>query len=157
VDVVRLLKYLRDYKGDFDTKSIILTTLSAKMVNAGDVGSYHSIPAALQIILARIDQFLSQFSIPPSIENPAMPGETFNRHWRDDQPGFDALKKSISKYSLIATDAIQQDNENDELKTWLKLFGEEFRFDDTPKRPESKVVSTAPFTPEKPWSKNEAD
>jgi len=122
VNVVKLIKYLRDRKGDFDTKSIIVTTL-AGMVVAG--GNYDSISKSLSSILSGLNSFLDQYQNPPTINNPAMPGEKFDRHWKEDEAGFKKLKKSISKYTKLATEAISLP-EDEAVAKWKELFGDEF-------------------------------
>lgn len=120
---VRLLKYLRDFKGEFDTKSIILTTIAGYQVSKQD--TYMDLPHTLVVILNNINSFLSQYSSAPSIINPAMPGETFDRHWKNDKKGFQKLKSAIAKYSEIAQNAIDA-NEEDAIKHWQNLFGDNF-------------------------------
>jgi len=161
VPVVRLLKYLRDSKEDFDTKSIILTTVAGMQVIPDD--SFASIPEALSAILERMNHYLSQFEIAPSIPNPAMPGEYFDRHWKDDEKGFNKLKVAIGVYADIADNAMEAENIEDAIKQWQKLLGDDFIVEDTDSK--SSTGSTAPtlavgmatrsFTPGKPYASEE--
>lgn len=121
VHVVRLLKYLRDYNEGFSTKSIILTTIAGLMVRQG--GAYGTLPQAFATITADMNAALSQFEEPPSIQNPAMPGETFNRHWKDDKAGFKLLKAAIASYASAAGKAVVSATPVSE---WRKLFGDSF-------------------------------
>lgn len=123
--IVRLLKYLRNSKGDFDTKSIILTTIAGIQVNPSD--NFASIPESLSIILARMNDYLAQFESAPSIFNPAMPGETFDRHWKNDGTGFNNLKDAISAYADMAANALEATEKDEAVKRWNELFGDEFK------------------------------
>lgn len=123
VSVVRLLKHLRDKDKSFDTKSIILTTIAGMQI--GMSNSYNSLPEAFAMILSSMSYFLANFDNPPSINNPAMPGETFNRHWKNDQAGFKRFRNAIREYSEAANKAyILKDN--DALKEWRNIFGDKF-------------------------------
>ena len=65
--VTRLLKFLRDHKGNFSVKSILLTTLIGNSVNTSDEGSenFNDIPTSLKNVANRINRFLQ--------DNPSMP------------------------------------------------------------------------------------
>jgi len=124
VPVVKLIKYLRDSKKEFDTKSIILTTLSGMVVSTK--GDYSDLPKSLASILSELKELLDSKSEPFKVKNPAIPKEeSFDRDWIDDIEGFRQFKKAISDYSEIANQAI--DLVRDEaIKKWTELFGEEF-------------------------------
>jgi len=124
VPIVRLLKYLRDSKEDFATKSIILTTITGMQVEPGD--SFASTPEALSIILNKMNDYLSQFESAPSIPNPAMPGENFDRHWKNDGKGFNDLKAAIGAYAGIASDAVSFSDTDEAIERWRELFGGSF-------------------------------
>ncbi len=155
VPVVRLLKYLRDSKGNFDTKSIILTTIAGMQVNPGD--SFASTPEALSAILGRMNDYLSRFESAPSILNPAMPGETFDRHWKNDGKGFNDLKAAVGAYADMSSDAISTTDTDEAIERWQELFGDKFAAS------EEKVMSTAIgvaaptiiSNPAKPWASSE--
>ncbi|RIK82251.1 nucleotidyltransferase [candidate division KSB1 bacterium] len=129
VPVVRLIKYLRDSKGQFDTKSIILTTVAGMQVWSGD--NFSSLPTALSTILTRMNEFFSQFDNVPSIPNPAMPGENFDRHWKNDRQGFNKLKTAIGAYADIAAEAVSTTDSAEAVKRWRKPFGDEFPSSDS--------------------------
>lgn len=158
VPVVRLLKYLRDSQGEFDTKSIILTTIAGMQVRPGD--NYSSLPEAFSTILTRMNEFLSQFDNAPSILNPAMPGETFDRHWKSDKKGFTDLKEAIGTYSDIASDAVSATDKAKAIKFWQELFGGSFSATDSNSSTISRAIpSSTPintpsrsFTPHSPYA-----
>lgn len=160
VPVVRLLKYLRDYKGDFDTKSIILTTIAGMQVYSDD--EFIDIPDALSKILERMNDYLSQFETAPSIINPAMPGEDFDRHWKDDDKGFNRLKTAISEYADLASDAVSTPDQDKAIKRWRELFGDDFPTEDNDEKPGSAEsaprttnTTSRSFTPYSPYASHE--
>lgn len=122
VPVVRLLKYLRDYNEEFATKSIILTTIAGLVVRPD--GAYGTLPQAFATITADMSVALSHHEEPPSIPNPATPDkENFNRHWKNDKPGFKLLKTAITKYATMARAATLSATPVSE---WKKLLGDSF-------------------------------
>lgn len=129
VPVVRLLKYLQNSKGNFDTKSIILTTIAGMQVNPSD--SFASTPEALSVILGRMNDYLSQFESAPSVLNPAMPGETFDRHWKNDGKGFSNLKAAVGAYADMALDALSTADPDEAVERWQELFGDGFKGEDS--------------------------
>jgi len=122
VSAVKLIKYLRDQRKDFDTKSIIITTLVGMLFSNE---SHDDIMQSFTSILSNINNFLEEYSEPPLIANPAMPGETFNRHWKEDVAGYKSFKDAISTYVKIAEKASSLSGE-EALKEWRKLFGDKF-------------------------------
>ena len=122
VNVVKLIKYIRDKKEDFDTKSIILTTLAGTVV---PMGNHRSLPESLNTVLSGIKAILDSAQNPPTIQNPAMPGETFDRHWKNDTAGFKKLKNSLSIYS-DASNKAQVFPEKEVINKWKELFGDNF-------------------------------
>jgi hypothetical protein len=158
VPVVRMIKYLRDSKGEFDTKSIILTTIAGMQVRSGD--NFSSLPAALSTILSRMNEFLSQFESAPSIPNPAMPGENFDRHWKNDGKGFNKLKATIGVYADRAFDAVSTTDAEEAVERWQELFGNEFSVTDSNSKgvtgsvasSVSATVVSRSFTPHSPYA-----
>src|SRR5690606_1661643 len=55
VKVIRLVKYLRDYKRTFDVKSIILNVMLGEQVNSvallSDPGCYADVPTTLRTVM----------------------------------------------------------------------------------------------------------
>ncbi len=131
VPIVRLVKYLRDSREDFDTRSVILTTIIGMQVLPDDC--FESISDAFVTIMERVDRFLSEHDDAPVVENPAMIDETFDRDWQDDDnKSFKALKRAVSSYAKIASEAAS-------LEEWQELFGEKFK----EKESNDKGVTTA--------------
>lgn len=151
IDVIRILKYLRDSKKEFDTKSIIITTMFAMQVNnEGSTNKYENLYSTLNNLLINLDNYLQQFDIPPTIQNPAMPKENFNRHWKNEPEKFKNLKNTISKYRVSIETAFNSLDESEIKKNLLNVFGDNFF---TPKESET-ILTGSPvktsFTPHSP-------
>ncbi len=123
---VRLLKYIRDVKGEFDVKSILLTTLLGNQVLATDnLDEYYSdLPTAFVCLLSRLDDYLQANSSVPLVINPVLSSENFNRHL--DQVKYLKFRDVIHKYSQQAIDAYDESDEEESLKKWQKIFGNKF-------------------------------
>ena len=123
---VRILKHLRDVQNNYTAKSILLTTLAAREVYNGDenTGSFKSTPAALVTILSRMDKFLQNHPKMPTIENPALPGETFDRHW--DQQKYDNFRQRMHENARKAREAYDAEDQETSIKLWQGLLGNDF-------------------------------
>ena len=123
---VRLLKYLRDHKGNFTAKSILLTTLAGNAIESWDEGTENVRTDAdtLCTILTRIDNYLQLNPRMPEIKNPVLPNETFNRHW--DQTKYANFRTRIHAHAQTAREALDAESSEEALKIWQKLFGDDF-------------------------------
>ena len=127
-------------------------------VRSGD--NFSSLPAALSTILSRMNEFLSQFESAPSIPNPAMPGENFDRHWKNDGKGFNKLKATIGVYADRAFDAVSTTDAEEAVERWQELFGNEFSVTDSNSKgvtgsvasSVSATVVSRSFTPHSPYA-----
>ena len=124
--VVRLLKYLRDHQGNYVAKSILLTTLAGNTIKPSDQGteSVRTVANTLVTVLTRMDGYLQQNFTMPQIKNPAMPSETFNRHW--DQNRFLLFKDRVHSYAEVASGALASPSIDDSITRWRRLFGDDF-------------------------------
>ena len=102
--VTRLLKYLRGHKKTFTAPSILLTTLIGNTVYdwEGDT-RFKPLPAALLTVISRMDEFLQSHPDMPEIRNPALPRESFTRHW--DQAKYSHFRDMVSSYATRIRDA----------------------------------------------------
>ncbi len=86
IKVVRLMKYLRDYKSTFSCKSIILKTLLGQGVNDIDVivnpDCYSDLPTALKTIVRKLADSLP--ATMPAVMDPGGTGDNFTDRYRDD-------------------------------------------------------------------------
>ena len=124
--VTRLLKYLRDHKGNFTAKSILLTTLIGNTVRGGDADGEHfkSIPHALVTVSNRINDFLQDRPILPWIANPVLPDEDLARDW--DQNKYDNFRRLFNVYNGKINEASDATEHDHSVEKWRDLFGEKF-------------------------------
>lgn len=123
--VTRLLKYLRDHKGNFSVKSILLTTLIGNSVYDYDNDeNFKNIPGTLKLISNRINSFLQNNPIMPEVCNPIMPDECFTRHW--DQNKYKNFREKFAVYNNKIDEAFEATDHNTSIKKWRELFGENF-------------------------------
>jgi len=156
--VTRLLKYLRNHKKIFSAKSILLTTLIAQQVHDYDVaGDFANVPLALKLISNRLNQFLQDNIVMPTISNPALPSENFNRHW--DQDKYKNFRSKFNSYNEKINDAYEEGDHNESVKKWRKVFGDKFGKlkSEKPSGGESSArdltpVRTRVITPVRPWA-----
>lgn len=128
--VIRLMKYLRDIKGTFSVKSVLLTTLLGMMVKEREWSiswgePFENVPMALKTIISDLDDWLIERPLMPIVSNPVIDDEDFNRHW--DQEKYDNFCICISRYRDWIVDAFDEDDEDESLKKWQKIFGDEFK------------------------------
>jgi hypothetical protein len=124
--VVRLLKYLRDFKNTFRCPSVILTTLLGGRVQAFDTSNrYCDVPTTLVSLLEDLDAWLSRYARMPVIEDPSCPGTYFNHRWSDDE--FANFAARVSLYTQWARDALDQQDEAKAVALWQRVFGPDFR------------------------------
>lgn len=139
--VTRLLKYLRDHKGNFSVKSILLTTLIGNSVDDDDNDeNFKNIPGTLKLISNRINSFLQS--------NPIMPDECFTRHW--DQNKYKNFREKFAVYNNKIDEAFEATDHNTSVKKWRELFGE--NFGELRDDKEIRSASSASVTPRKPYA-----
>ena len=124
--VTKLLKYLRDHKGNFEVKSILLTTLVGLHVYENEVGSptYRDTPTALRAISNRIDAFLQSNLRLPAIRNPALRSETFDRRWSQEK--YSQFRGMFHVYNNRINKAFDATNHATTVAHWRRLFGKNF-------------------------------
>lgn len=125
VETVRLIKYIRDTQEEFEAKSILLTTLLGNQVYTTDAFEiFTDLPTTLKILVDRLDQFLQTNPNMPTVTNPTLPEEEFNRHW--DQKKYstfrDAIHDLLNKINTAYTDS----NKEESIKKWQIIFGDNF-------------------------------
>ena len=125
--VIRLIKYLRDIKGTFSVKSVLLTTLLGERISALD--SFHSsqfsdVPTSLKVLVGRLDDWLQTRPDMPTISNPVLTDENFNRHW--DQAKYENFRNKINQYRSWIDDAYSENDRNESIIKWQRIFGEDF-------------------------------
>ncbi len=123
--VTRLLKFLRDHKGNFTAKSILLTTLIGKTVlGEYDAKNFNSVAEALKTVSNRINKFLQDNPTMPTVNNPVLPSEDFTRHW--DEKKYKHFRKMFDIYNTRINEVCDATEHNDSVKKWRKVFGDKF-------------------------------
>lgn len=120
--VTKLLKFLRDHKGNFSVKSILLTTILGNQVNIYD--SHSDLPTTLKILSNKVNGFLQANYFMPIIKNPVLLNEDFNRHW--DEAKYRNFKEKFNIYNTKINDALNETDHNKSIKKWRELFGDDF-------------------------------
>ncbi len=123
--VIRLLKYLRDYKTTFSVPSVILTTFLGERVQAWDADSrYRDLPTALLNLTADLDSWLQLNPSMPLIEDPSCPGTHFNHRW--DEERYANFRTQINRYAGWIREAYEESDRDKSLLAWQRIFGEDF-------------------------------
>ena len=135
--VIRLLKYLRDFRGAFEgTRSIILTTVAGERVDtarmAADPGYYADMPTTLLHVVTDLNEWLQANPTRPSITDPSAPGATFDHRWTDTT--YSTLRSDIRDYQQQMHAAYHEQNPARSTDLWQEVFGTGF---DTP--PPAKI------------------
>ncbi len=128
VKVIRLMKYLRDYKNTFSVKSVILTILLGGRVNDsavwGATDEYSDLPTALKNIVGALDDYLQANPTMPSIDDPSEPTQNFNH--RLDQDDYANFRTKIHVYRGWIDEAFDEPDAEESKVKWRRLFGDKF-------------------------------
>ena len=124
---VRLLKFIRDHKGNFSVPSVILTALAGDAIQAKDADGEEvsTMADTVATVLTRIDERLEKCDQIPVIDNPANPDLTFNTHWEDNQ--YQNFRRLMGVYANTARQARDETDKTKSIAAWQKLFGEDFK------------------------------
>ena len=123
--VTRLLKYMRDHKGNFTAPSILLTTLIGNSVHdhEGDT-NFKAVPDTLKTVCNRMNAYLQANLSMPEVRNPVLPGETFTRHWDEDK--YLNFRKMFNVCNNRINDAFDETEPGKSVEKWRKVFGDDF-------------------------------
>ena len=123
---VRLLKFLRDHKDNFEVPSVILTALAGKAIRAQDEGSekVNTMADTVATVLTRIDNYLKNHDKIPSIKNPGNMSLTLNTQWTDSQ--YQNFRSRIKDYAKTARQARDEEDKEKSIAAWQRLFGDGF-------------------------------
>src|ERR1700683_450933 len=123
--VIRLVKYIRDYKETFSVPSVILTMLLGEQVQAFDAaGRYADVPTTLLNLMNDLDAWLYLHPYLPLLEDPSCPGTSFNHRW--DQDRYENFRDRIAFYAARITEAYAEPDKSESITAWQKVFGPEF-------------------------------
>lgn len=125
-EVIKIAKYLRNYKKTFSAKSILLTTLLGMQVDTYDSQKrdYTDIPTSLKTLFNRLDEYLQANEKMPVISNPVLPNENFTRHWNDDK--YSIFRDKIHDYTEKINAAFESKDKYESSRLWTELFGSDF-------------------------------
>lgn len=151
IKVVRLLKYLRDYKNTFSCKSIILTTLLGEQVNEIEAmlapDRYRDVPAVLNTLLGKLADSLPLTM--PAVFDPGGTGDNFtDRYW--EGWNYDNFRAQIQRYATKVDAAYAETSRLKAIAAWQEIFGEEFDPDTL-----DRVAALAPLSASVPWEQEE--
>jgi len=129
IKVLRLLKWLRDYKGTFTCRSVILNALVGERISEinllNDTGYYADIPTTLVHVLEDLVKYLKPYSTyMPNITDPACPEIDFNHRWDNDQ--YLNFREKMIYYATKARAAYDEPDRDTSLALWQELFGDDF-------------------------------
>lgn len=126
IESIRLLKYIRNKKGTFSAKSVILTTLMAQQVLHTDtiVDHYSDLPTSFKTLMQRLAEYVKNNSTLPTIYNPALPSEAFTRNWTQDV--YNVFREKVIYYNDKIQAAYSSTNEKESYRIWAEVFGNEF-------------------------------
>jgi Second Messenger Oligonucleotide or Dinucleotide Synthetase domain/Adenylyl/Guanylyl and SMODS C-terminal sensor domain len=145
VEVTRLIKYIRDYRADFEIKSVLLTTILGKLVIDSDsvATNYPDLPTSFKTIFNRLNDFLYANPDMPEVCNPVLPGENFNRNW--DQEKYSKFRERVAYYNEKVNGAFDEEDEAKSLTLWQEIFGEEFSLPAQEDRESAKAEQEYPI------------
>lgn len=129
VKVLRLLKYLRDYKNTFSVKSFILSLLVGGQVSehllAGNPEEYRDVPTTLRNVLRALNEYLQANETMPLLTDPSCTTQDFNHRW--DQDEYANFRNKIKYYSEKINEAYEEEDKVKSLELWQEVFGDEFK------------------------------
>ena len=121
----RLLKYIRDYKGNFEAPSILLTTLIAHTVNDNESKeTFKTIPDTLLLTSERLNAFLKATPDVNAVRNPVSREIHFTNNW--NQRDYSQFRKMFDVYTNKMSDAYREKDPQRSLSKWRALFGPNF-------------------------------
>lgn len=147
IKVVRLLKYLRDFKNTFTCKSIILLTLLGDQVNEIEASLnpslYADVPSTLNTLLRKLADSLPESM--PDILDPAGTGDNFSDRYKDEW-NYANFRTQIQRYANKVQAAYEETDHVTSIAKWQEVFGSEFNPDLL-----TNVASLAPLSAGVPW------
>lgn len=127
--VIRLLKYLRDHRGAFNIKSVLLTTIVGGVVDswktATDADYYKDVPTTLVHVIEDVATWLQARPTKPSISDPGCPSTTFDHRWMETQ--YQEFRSRILDLAPKIRAAYDTVGVNDSVTAWREVFGDSFK------------------------------
>ena len=121
---VRLLKHLRDHKGNFEVPSVLPTTLAGHSVHVNERGKrFNNLPDTLKTVSNRINSFLQATPKMPRMRNPALRSERFTHHWNEND--YRNFQEKFKVYNI--NDAYAETDLGESFRKWRILFGDRYQ------------------------------
>jgi Second Messenger Oligonucleotide or Dinucleotide Synthetase domain/Adenylyl/Guanylyl and SMODS C-terminal sensor domain len=132
--VIRILKYIRDFKNTFSVPSVILTTVLGHRVRQGLLADpYPDLPTSLRRLLCDLDDWLQGMPTRPRIDDPGCPQTNFDHRWDEEQ--YRNFRNKIHMYARKVAAAYDEPDKETSIALWQEVLGERFR------APMAKVAS----------------
>jgi hypothetical protein len=124
--VTRLLKYIRDIKGNFTCPSFLFTTLLGYRINESDKdsSSFSDLPTTLKTLVGRLDDWLQMYPNVPDIRNPILTSEIQSDIW--DGTKYSNFRDKINLYRGWIDDAYDEQDRDESIGKWQRVFGDNF-------------------------------
>lgn len=124
--VTRLLKYMRDIKGNFTCPSFLFTTLLGKQVYDSDWNQpqFADLTTTLKTLVGRLDDWLQARALVPVVLNPVLPSEDQATGW--DQKTYSNFRDKVNLYRGWIDDAFDEQDKEESIGKWQRVFGDNF-------------------------------
>ena len=125
--VLRLLKYLRDYKGTYDVPSVILTVVVGGRANEvlAFFERYCDLPTAFRSLVTGTDRWLQAQPGVPLVKDPSCPAVNFGH--RLDEAGFCKFRDQFHGYADAVRAAYKEEDRQQSIELWREIFGSTFK------------------------------
>ncbi len=124
---LRLLKYLRDYKGTFDAPSVILTVIVggrvSRLLSYWD-GRYRDLPTAFNALVMATDAWLQERPTLPPLPDPSCRNVRFDH--RLDEPTYAKFRDQFHRHAGTIRAAFDTKDKRESIRLWREVFGDEF-------------------------------
>jgi hypothetical protein len=129
IKVVRLVKYLRDYKDTFTCVSIILTTLLGQEVDPIEAQMnpdlYKDVPTTLKTLVRKLADSLPDTM--PAVLDPGGTGDNFTDRYKDKW-NYENFVHMINSYADRIDAAYNENDDADKsIALWRDVFGDDFK------------------------------
>ena len=126
--VMRLLKFIRDFKQTFSVRSFVLNALVGERVSVYDnvieSGCYADVPTALRTITKNLDAYLQNYPTMPAIYDPSNLTDDLSKRW--DQDKYANFRNKINFYAKKIEEAYKEADSAKSLTLWREVFGDDF-------------------------------
>jgi hypothetical protein len=124
---LRLLKYMRDYKGTFQVPSAVLTVIVGTQVDrvmSWWWDGYKDLPTAFATLVSSTDQWLQDRKSVPQIPDPTCPGASFGH--RLTATSYLEFRGKFHVYADTVQTAYDTRDPEHSAELWRRLFGDAF-------------------------------